>query len=231
MHYEIFIPEWSPRGDAGEKLETVARRGGFADLLGGHDVLRCDEGPDDKSGALIGWLSPENTQLVFRPDRQVWLPSFAKSEGGQSFYYVGIWKDHPPTESELRRHYTQDGERVKLGESKWILPTPTTVDARAVYADDGQSMRWEPVRQFSWMCDEAEAMRERYLGPAFGLRNLEFECNPIEQVNWLLRLLRVNYRLTPEVADFLGMWTRKHIVIDAVLATLGLKRKEPGEDG
>jgi hypothetical protein len=110
---------------------------------------------------------------------------------------------------------------------KWKLPTPDTVDSRAVYADDG-SMKWEVIRQFSWVCDEAKLLREQYM-EEFGFREMVFRVDPSQQVNWLLKLLQINYRILPEVAIHLDMWIGKDHIIDTVLNTLGLHRKAGAE--
>ena len=84
-------------------------------------------------------------------------------------------------------------------------------------------MRWETVRQFSWMCDEAKQLVESYM-EQFGLREMVFRNEPSAQVDWLLKLLRVNYRITPEVAVHLDLWVGKDHILDTFLATLGLTR-------
>jgi hypothetical protein len=93
-----------------------------------------------------------------------------------------------------------------------------------MYADDG-SMRWEVVRQFAWMVDEAKTLRETYLHE-FGLRQAVFSVDPSAQVNWLLKLLQVNYRITPEIAVALDLWVGKEKLLDIFLTTLGLQRKQ-----
>lgn len=217
MHFLLFIPDCTPAD-----LETRAKSIGVFDLLGGQDILPQVTGPSGLNGLMIGWLSPTNPRLDYSATEQEWIPSVLKHDG-KPVYWVGIWNKELPKEGELRRHYTQPGPLTKLGESKWKLPTPDTVDARAVYADDG-SMRWETVRQFSWMCDEAKAIQENYL-EEFGVRNIVFRSEPSVQINWLLKLLRVNYRLTPEVAVRLDLWTGKDHIMDTFLSTLGLFRK------
>jgi len=228
VHFQIFLPgvDAKKASENPDQLQQITKRADLSDLFEGMETLRA-QGPRDLDGLLCNWTSPQNARIVYRPDEQTWEPSVLKDEDGNPLYYVGIWNDKPPKESELRRHYTQEGALVEFGGQKWILPTPDTVDARAVYNDDG-SMRWEPIRQFSWMCDEAKLMQDRYLGESFGVKSMVFEVDPVEQVTWLLKLLRVNYRLTPEVAVMLNLWTRKRHIIDTVLATLKLHRK--GED-
>lgn len=223
MHYLVFIPDARP-----QDLESVAKIAGLTDLCDGtHDTKPDAVGPNKLSGLMLGWLGPGNPFIHYEQAKQTWLPSIVKDEAGNSRYWIGIWKESPPTESELRRAYTQEGPRIQFGETKWKMPTPTTVDARAVYADDG-SMRWEVIRKFSWVCDEAKAMTERYL-QEFGIRSMVFESDPAEQVEWLLKLLRINYRLTPEVAAYLDLWVGKTHIMDTVLSTLGLNRKVSAE--
>ena len=217
MHFLVYIPNCQP-----VELEPRAKAAGVYDLLGGHDVMPNVSGPGDSVGIMLGWLSPTNPRLDYSPAEQEWVPSVLKQDG-KPVYWVGFWKKESPRENEMRRPYTQSGPLVKLGEHKWKLPTPDTVDARAVYADDG-SMRWETVRQFAWMCDEANAIRDEYL-EGFALREMVFKAEPSVQINWLLKLLRVNYRLTPEVAIHLDLWIGKDHIMDLFLSTLGLQRK------
>jgi len=207
-----------------KSLEQTAKVAGLTHLFGGHDVLPNHAGPGgEQFGVMLGWLSPGNPLMHYSPEQQDWTPSVVKDENGKPRYWVGIWKEKPPTESELRRHYTQAGPLVRMGNQSWKLPTPDTVDSRAVYADDG-SMRWEVIRQFSWVCDEAQALRQQYLDE-FGLRDMVFRVDPSQQVGWLLKLLQINYRILPEVAIALDMWVGKDHIIDTVLSTLGLSRK------
>lgn len=218
MHFLVFIPNCQPAD-----LEQRAKAAGLADLLTGHDTLPNIVGPQSEMGIMLAWTSPTSPRHDYSPAEQEWVPSVQKQDG-KPVYWVGFWIEKPPTESELRRHYTQAGKLTQFGPAKWKLPTPDTVDARAVYADDG-SMRWETVRQFAWMCDEAKQMVELYM-EQFGLREMVFRNEPSAQVDWLLKLLRVNYRMLPEVAVHLDLWVGKDHILDTFLGTLGLSRKD-----
>jgi len=217
VHFLTFIPDCSPN-----QIEDRAKAAGLADLLGGHNAVVCQNGPNGLSGVTIAHLNdPTKCRHDYSPSEQEWVPSVQKVDG-KPLYYVGFWTKEEPKENELRRHYTQSGPLVQFGASRWKLPTPDTVDARAVYADDG-SMRWETIRQFSWMCDEAKLIRDEYM-QEFGVRDMVFRVEPSVQIHWLLRLLRVNYRLLPEVAVRLDMWTGRDHIMDTFLSTLGLQR-------
>ena len=221
MHFMLHIPEATPA-----TLEHCARISGLSSLLTAHDVLPNMPGPHGGTGLQIGWPSPAQPRFHYDADEQEWHPSVLRDEHGKPRYYVGLWTGQPPKENELRRHYTQAGPLVELGGQRWKLPTPTTIDARAVYADDG-SMRWEVVRQFAWVCDEAEQLRQTYM-EEFGLRSIVFRNEPSAQINWLLKLLQINYRITPEVAVALDLWVGKDKILDLFLTTLGLSRVQDG---
>ena len=216
MHFLTFIPDCSPN-----QIEDRAKAAGLLDLLGGHNAVVWNEGPGGSSGVVLAHMQAIGSRHDYSPKEQDWVASVAKVDG-KPLYYVGFWTKEDPKENELRRHYTQAGPLTQFGTAKWKLPTPDTVDARAVYADDG-SMRWETIRQFSWMCDEAKVIRDEYL-QEFGVRDMVFRVEPSVQINWLLKLLRVNYRLLPEVAVRLDMWTGKDHIMDTFLSTLGLQR-------
>jgi hypothetical protein len=55
-----------------------------------------------------------------------------------------------------------------------------------------------------------------------------FRNEPSAQINWLLKLLQINYRITPEVAVALDLWVGKDKILDLFLTTLGLSRVQDG---
>ena len=220
MHFLLHLPDCKP-----DQIESRCRQAGLLHLLGGHDVLPMHPGPRDSIGVMIGWPSPAAPLMNFDGASQDWMPGIVRSDLGP-LYSVGTWKTKAPQENELRRHYTQAGALIELGGQRWKLPTPETVDSRAVYADDG-SMRWEVIRQYSWVCDEAEQLRKTYL-QEFGIRSAVFQVDPSAQIQWLLKLLQINYRMTPEIAVALDLWVGKEKLLDVFLQTLGLQRKADG---
>lgn len=221
MHYLIWIDQ-QPQDSAA--LADVLTAVGLADHFERCEPKRLGNGketPTGNPGLLCAWLSPGQDRHYYRPSEQTWIPSLAKHDG-RPLYHVGVFNDALPTESELRRQYTQHGGWWKFGAEKWKLPTPATVPQSAQYNDDG-SMRWVPLREFAWVGDEAQKMAEEYLEGYD--KTVEFIVDPAPQIAWLLRLLRINYRLTPEVAAHLDLWTGQSEMMDALLSTLGLQRK------
>ena len=230
MHYQLFLPDW-PQGANDEARNKEARIRGVEDILtGSFDALPGQPGPQDQNGLLVAWVSQANPHHCYKPSQQTWLPSMAKIENGRPAYWIGLWNSGAPTESELRRPYTQNGVWIKLGDEKWKLPTPWTVDAKAVYQDHG-SMKWVPVRQFSWMVDEAEKMHAKYLqATELTAMSFHYEEDPTEQIAWLLKLLRINYRLLPELAVHLEMWSGRKHLLEMFLASINLMIKA-SDDG
>jgi hypothetical protein len=225
VHFQLFLPDCDL-----QNIEAEAKRRGVLDLLGDHDGMPIGEGPGNKAGLLVAWLKPGDRHL-YAPDQQTWIPSRVKSEAGQPLYYVGIWNDKAPQQAELRRRRSQGGNWCQLGSERWLVPTPKSVDRRAVYIDDSSSMRWEPLSEFSWMCDEARMLHDLYLEET-GTRLFVYKIDPGPQIEWLLRLLRVNYRITAEVAAHLDLWVdRDNALLDAFLETLELFRPKGSNDG
>jgi len=217
-HFLLLIPDTQP-----QSLESAAKARGLCGIIDGHDVLPNMQGPNESRGLMIGWPTPQQPLMHYAPTEQTWIPAQQKIDNRPA-YWIGVWNGKPPAENELRRHYTQAGQWVTLGGQRWKLPTPDTVDSRAVYADDG-TMRWEVVRQFAWVCDEAQTLRETYL-QEFGLRQMVFNVDPSAQINWLLKLLQINYRMLSELAVHMDLWVGRETILDLFLTTLQLKRKQ-----
>ena len=92
-------------------------------------------------------------------------------------------------------------------------------------------MKWVPVRQFSWMVDEAEKMHAKYLqATELTAMSFHYEEDPTEQIAWLLKLLRINYRLLPELAVHLEMWSGRKHLLEMFLASINLMIKA-SDDG
>ena len=65
------------------------------------DVAPNFAGPDGgKLGTMLAWLGGGNGLMHCDHTQQDWVPSFAKDSDGKPYYWVGFWKDKPPTESE-----------------------------------------------------------------------------------------------------------------------------------
>lgn len=227
MHFLVFIP-----GTAPEQLQDVARVAGLSTLIDGANVLPNVQGPGDKPGLMLGWTKPHSPFTHYEPDAQDWVSSFCKDENGDSRYWVGFWKQadgqpprRPPTESELRRDYSQDGFWHRSGTERWEIVTPRTVDMRLAWQDDG-GWKWEPLKQYAWLAKESEQMLAKYTEEGFLRLQVCIEADPMEQAEWMLKLLQVNYRMLPEVMVYLDIFRGKRALIKAFLTSIGIEPKD-----
>ena len=227
MHYQIYLPAI----DSDRQLTLDERMAlcGLADQADNAMSVPCVEGPDKAAGTLVGWLNTAagNIRCEYKTEEQTWIKSVPHEGRDAGSYWVGIWNDSPPTEGELRRCDTQFGEWTQLGDHKWKIPTPQSAPRQGLYNDDGK-MRWEPLRRYQWLIDESDKYKQECLKD-WGTKAYRFTFEPSEFVHWILKLLRVNYHITPEVAVHLEMW-RDTQLSDAVVRSLGLQLSEPSDD-
>lgn len=229
MRHQIFLPDaFKPAAAELQKFDKWIASVGLPDHAQDATHIRT-QGPEDQGGLMVGWIhSRGNRTIDYRPNDQIWIPAAPVDGGEPGRYWVGFNKNKPPRESDLRRPYTQtEGEWTQLGDDRWKLPTPRTVPKSAQYMDDG-TMRWFPVREFAWLVDEAEKYREELREKAQQKLTLA-QIDPTEFVEWLLKLLQVNYLLPRELAAELELW-RDGSLVNAVLLSLGLQQVSEGDD-
>lgn len=195
---------------------------GLADFVAGGEYMDC-RGPEDQPGTLVAWRRPGQAQMGYQPEKQSWLPAAPRPgeglEGGR--YWIGFWNELPPTPRDLARPYPQSGVRVALGdENEWLLPSAKELDADLVLADDG-SWRFEVQRRF-------HAFNLEYLKwmHFFGTAEPDDEFLFADGAEFILQALRINFRMTPEVASVRRLFT-KEIILRAMLAVMGINA--PGE--
>ncbi len=193
MRYLIFIPKGKSKLQGKALLESV----GLGDHAKGFDVLPV-QGPGNVSGWLFGWLDPAAPRLTYEPEKQTWIPSLIEGERKAGAYWVGIWNESPPTESELRRPESRKGAWIVMADgNRWQFPSPTTLE-RFPEIKDGK-LKWVVDEQFAWFVQEIEKRRASVTedsetpGKGFVSWNLE------EDFAFIVRSLRLNYRIVPEV--------------------------------
>ncbi len=222
MRYQLFLPDThKPEAKELQKFDKWMSTVGLQDHVAGIDHTSISGfGPDNLTGQLCGWLNSRTgaIRLEHKPAEQTWLPALPVNGTVAGSYWVGVWNEDLPTPQELIRTETQPGKWTQLGDTEWKLPTPTTVEREGQYREDG-TMYWVPMRDFAWICDEAERYAKDLL-ETWQEKQMVISVDPSEFVGWILRLLRVNYHITPEIAAHLGLW-RSSQLKDAVLSSLG----------
>jgi hypothetical protein len=143
-------------------------------------------------------------------------------------YDVVIWKDSPPQEKELRRTKTQGGKFIKFGEdggTLWKVAASGEIDARIHFEDD-ESVRFTPIRKYAWFVDECQKILQETI--TIEGDSVSYRYNMSDAAALVLKSLRINYRLTPEVVNHIGLLTVRNIS-EAYQAILGLNFKSDEE--
>jgi hypothetical protein len=204
-HHLVFVDNELLRG---ESKEAAFKRVGLEDHTAGCDALQVspEQSPSGSAGILFAWRSKGDDQIIFNAEKQQWM----KSADG---YWVGVWKDNLPTEEQLRRPYMQKGVWVPFGTGeKWKLPTVATIDQELALKDDG---KWEykPLRELSWYSEEIEKRQSSFdyeETPEGGL-NVNLRYDPLEDIQLVIRALRINYRILPEVVAMTRLMTTRNV--------------------
>lgn len=207
-HFQIFLPD--VRGQKPELLEAV----GLADFFDAA-VWQPSPGPDGKHGMLLAWPSPGDQRHVYNAEQQTWRPALPIDGLAAGRYWIGFWNDAAPTPKQLQRRYPYRGRWMKLGDGQqWLCPEAAELPTDMIRADDG-SWKYEVQRQFAAFCHDCDRWLVR-----LELRDED----PIlldDVATFVEGALRLNYRLTPEVANHLRLFTRDN-VCGPLLAVVGL---------
>ena len=196
MHFQIYIPGAS---DVASELEKAD----MADFVGNAEALRVPDGPDGTGGAVFAWWHKQDRHIGYRPDQQHWIKS---AEG----YWVGMWKDDPPSPQQLARPYQERGRWVTLGDgNSWLIPEVHEIDRNLILGDDG-TWKFEVQRKHHQLWLESICWAENFFGkkPGAGVT-----LNLLQMIEFVISVLRLNYRIVPEVASHLRLLTKHGIAV------------------
>jgi hypothetical protein len=216
-HYLVFVDNETAKG---RRHDEVFSELGLEDHVAGCTGLPVsdEDSPSGNAGILFAWTSKGDNEISYKPAMQEWM----KSKAG---YWVGVWKDKMPSESQLRRAYMQKGQWIDLRGDKWKLPTPATIDKDMALSDDG-TWRYVPIRELSWYSEECEKRYADFVvDEADGKMSLKVAYDPLEVMDLFIRALRINYRITPEVVHLMRLVTARNIS-EAYGMMFGLKFDE-----
>lgn len=185
MHFQIYIPG---AADLAPELAKV----GLGDFVANAEALRTAVGPDGKSGCVFAWWTKTSRQMGYRPADQKWTES---NDG----YWVGSWNESQSTPDELARTYQEPGTRITLGDgNQWLLPTIEKLPRDMILADDG-TWRYEIQRRHHKLYLETLDWVRRFAPTQDG--KSQVQVNMSELADFVVDTLRMNYRITREVAS------------------------------
>lgn len=172
-------------------------------------------GPGGKPGVIAGWIedrpTPDTELFGYAPQRQTWI------ESANGKYWVGWQNDRPPSPATLARREMIDGPRLELGDgNEWQLIAAARLPQQARLISG--NWEWAPQQRFAsfvertaWAFDVARKTLESGAGI------------PIEAVDYAMGVLSWNYRITPEIADRLGLFTAE-VLFHLLATTSDMKR-------
>jgi len=208
-HFLIYIPQSK---DFTQVTSTDLARVGLEDHIEGAHTLATASGPDNAPGMVYGWPKPTDNRLDYCPEEQEWFECKADGELKAGRYWVGVWKDSPPTPKDLQRPYPYLGVNVELGDGNcWIVPKIRELTADAIRADDGT---WKFAVQKRYHAIYIESLEWQDTVA----ENREFEYG--ELADYLQRCLSLNYRIPPDLCAHIRLINTK-ILMSFLGATLG----------
>lgn len=196
MHYLIWIPSTHINPED-NKLKTLERVG-LADHVDNAEPMPL-AGPAG-AGVLFCWRKNSPCDFNYDPSKQDWYPAAAQGEWAHGRYWVGLSKTAPPTPDNLARPYQYKGVATELGDGKsWLIPRALELPHSSILMDDG-SVRFEVQRRFhAFYVRACEIAKHIYGGDGVPHSDVFHFC---------VDALRLNYRITPEVASRLDLIIR-----------------------
>lgn len=214
MRFMIFVPGSSTvDGKPADVLKAI----GLEHLARGIDVKQSD-GPNECRGRLFWWQDSKTAgHFQYMPEKQTWIPS-AKCARESGAYWIGFFKDSPPTEEDLRKPDHRSGAFVKLGNGdRWSIVSPNSLDRFPLLNADG-TLTWVVDESFNWLVTDIQKRRAEALTTVTedGIVTLSFNLE--KDWHFLCSVLAINYRITPEVVSTLRLFSQQSV--KEMIATL-----------
>lgn len=164
-------------------------------------------GPGGMHGQVWGWLGTGTEQLGFLAS-QTWI------EGDSGQYWIGWEPDYAPSPENLARRDPCNGRMIPLGDGRmWRIPSAADLP-RTAKLKNGQ-WDWQPESRFTGFVERsAWAFDVAYRCLAEQSREI-----PLEAIPYALEVLNINYRMVPEIADQLGLFTPSALLTLLAAAT------------
>ena len=208
-HHFIWIPQQHVRGfKVEERLSAV----GLADHADGADSIHC-AGPAG-TGQLFAWRKNSLQPMHYNANEQTWVAAAKNGDRPEGRYWVGVFKDSPPTPQDVQRPGQLHGLGIELGDgAKWRIPVPHALPHDLILQSDG-SMKHEPKERYQSISIEADEWRGR-------LKADQLPVDYEELYAFCVRCLSLNYRMPPELPSLLRLIDTanvKHVIFAALCA-------------
>lgn len=215
-------------------LETLRRVGLYElhdDGLGCMGAAVNAHGPDGGGGALIGWPGRGET-LAMNLERQEWHAVKPHGDLAAGRAWIGWDKSNPPGPETLRRQKQLGGDLLRLADGcDWLVPVASQAPKKMGIDDLGHvaAVMAPQYQPFFQMAFDALASYVQSNGTVL--------CPYEESFDVCVRILAMNYRMTRDLANALGLidsrslWTIPATTIEAAaLVDLTQKKRTPESD-
>lgn len=201
MHFQIFLPGVM-NADA-QWLDDA----GLAEL-GPAEMLQGAVGPDGHPGLFCAWRKPDELLMGFHPEKQEWFAAVPRNGLPAKRYWVGVWKNSLPTPADLVRRHPFEGTEVSLGDGNaWTIPAAVRLPHDADLTEEGE-FRWVVQKKFEEFWKESQKWYEAL----FNAREQDYVSVNRSCFDFALRALCLNYRMVPELAVRLRLFSNDNLV-------------------
>ncbi len=196
-HPQIIIP-------GAENLDPRALvQAGLEDWIGQQECAMIPGGPDGGPGLLASWRPGHPQQRIgYYPDEQEWLPATCES-GTKPAYWIGFWKDSPPTPEQLGKDTRQAGYLVELRDgNNWSVPAAHDLPRDVRFHAAGRITEVVKPEHAEFWEESQHWVQHFLLMDESVIAGYQIEPRMAMHV---YRALRINYRVTPEVLNYLTL--------------------------
>ena len=266
MHYQVLIPDYVDEFVYGKLssigLSHIGDNASFVkgstitidpekyqdelDLIHTLDTEDKSKIPPTKSGdygkitgTLVHWISSDASysprDYVGSKTEQVWIPSYS-DDTKKPLYFVGLWLDEQLFASELKRRHIVDGATITtLNGDELIIPEIRYFPTRIARTKDG-NIENRVLDEYKDLFTESVIVFDALVSWFKTGEQPEIAAN---WVNYIEKLVQINYRILPEVCDFLQWWDKEIILqiaaesvsLHPILETESELKKKSTQDG
>lgn len=132
------------------------------------------------------------------------------------------WNDSPPTEEDLRKpNHRLGGSFIKLGNGeRWSIVVPESIHRFPLLNADG-TLTWVADESFNWLVTSIPECRADALSTINEDGFVEISFNFAADWQFLVSVLQINYRVTPEVVSHMRLFSQQAIK-ELIAALMGM---------
>ncbi len=170
-------------------------------------LTKCqvNDGPDGAGGLIMVITGKEQATAQYKAAEQEWH----KQKGGD--FWIGFWKENPPTPEDLLRTDSPVGVAYPLDGVNWTIPAQAALPSYMGMDKLGNWVRMVKPKHMS-LQEDAEKIYQVYLGEKNDVEN-PLIFTEVEKCELCVRALAINYFVSKYEASILAIMTVENMVI------------------